>query len=45
MLELENQLQTLKKGSTTVDEYVNAKTDKMEFSLHVVPNDLDMIDS
>lgn len=40
MLELENQLLTLKKGSMAVDEYTNALTNKMEFALQKVPDEL-----
>ncbi|XP_023749724.1 uncharacterized protein LOC111898008 [Lactuca sativa] len=44
MLELENWFMTLKKGSMYIDEYTNAFTNKMEFSLHIVPNELTKID-
>lgn len=44
MLDLDNQLLALKKGSTTVDEYTSAFTDKMELALCVVPNELFKID-
>ena len=44
MLELENQLLTLKKGSMTDEEYTNAFTDKMEFALDVVLDELVKID-
>ncbi|KAL7590803.1 hypothetical protein Lser_V15G34485 [Lactuca serriola] len=43
-LELENSLLTLKKGSMIVDEYTNTFIEKMEFSLHVVPDELFKID-
>ncbi|XP_023754540.1 uncharacterized protein LOC111902976 [Lactuca sativa] len=44
MLDLENQLLTLKKGSMIVDEYTDAFTDKLEFALRVVPDELAKID-
>lgn len=44
MLELENKLLTLKKRSITIDEYINAFTDKMDFALCIVPYELKKID-
>ena len=44
VLELENQFLTLQKGSMLVDEYTNNFTNKMEFSLHIVPDELEKID-
>lgn len=40
LLELENQLLTLKKGSMFLNDYTNAFTDKLEFALRVVPDKL-----
>ena len=44
ILELENQFLNLKKGSSTLEEYTNSFTDKMEFVLRIVPDELFMID-
>ena len=44
MLELEKQFLALMKGSMSVDEYTNAFTDKMEFALRLVPDELPKID-
>lgn len=44
MLELENQLLNLKKGSMTVEEYIKIFTNKMEFVMCVVSNELYKID-
>lgn len=38
------QVSKLKKGNMSLDEYTNAFTDKMEFSQHIVPNELMKID-
>lgn len=40
MLELENQFFMLKKGFMSIDEYTNAFSDKMEFYLCIVPEEL-----
>lgn len=40
MIELENKFLTLKKGNLSVDEYTNSFTDNIEFTLHLVPNEL-----
>ena len=44
LLELETQFLTLKKGSMTIDEYTNNFTDKIEFALRLVPDELTKID-
>ena len=44
LLELENQFLTLKKDNMSIDEYTNTFTDKMEFSLRIVPDELAKID-
>jgi len=44
LLELENQFLTLKKGSMSIDEYTNNFTEKMEFALRLVPDELTKID-
>ena len=44
MLELENKFLTLTKGSMSVDEYTNNFTDKMEFALRIVPDELTKVD-
>ena len=44
MLELENQFLALTKGSMSVDEYTNSFTNKMEFSLRLIPDELTNID-
>lgn len=44
MLELQNQLLKLKKEIMCVDKYINAFTNKMEFTLCVVPDELSKID-
>ena len=44
LLELENKFLILKKGSMSVDEYTNAFTDKMEFALRIVPDELTKVD-
>lgn len=44
MLELETKFLTLKKGNMFVDEYTNSFKDKMEFSLHLVPNKIIIVD-
>lgn len=43
MLELENQFLALKKVSMSDDEYTNAFTDKMKFSMWVVTDELTKI--
>lgn len=45
MLELDNRLLPLKKGSMFVDEFTNDFTDKMESFLHVVSEKLWKIDT
>lgn len=44
MFESENQLLTLKKMSMTIEYYTNVFTDKMEFSMCIVPDELATID-
>lgn len=44
-IELENQFLTLEKGDMYIDEYTNAFTDKMEFTLRIVLDELSKIDS
>lgn len=44
LLELENKLLTLTKGSMSIDDYTNAFTDKMEFALLIVPDELKKVD-
>ena len=43
LLELEKQFLTLKKASISIDEYTNNFTDKMEFPLRIVPDELKKI--
>ena len=44
LMELENQFLTLMKSSMSIDEYTNTFTDKMEFSLRVIPDKLTKVD-
>lgn len=44
MLELKNRLLTLKKESISVNEYTNAFSSKMRFTLRVVSDELEKID-
>mgnify|MGYP001545756043 CR=1 FL=1 len=45
MVELEKQFLTLKKGNMSIDEYIVAFTEKMEFALHIVPDELTKINN
>lgn len=40
ILELENQFLNLKKKSSTMEEHINAFTDKMEFTRRIFPDEL-----
>lgn len=44
MLELKNKFLILKKDNMSIDEYTNALIEKMNFSLRIVPDELERID-
>ena len=44
LLQLQNEFLNLKKEKMSIDEYVAAFSEKLEFSLHLIPNELAKVD-